>query len=582
MPTPEYLENSTKVITEHAAQIGELMTADMVRRLVEVEELNELAIQEESQLLQEDILKHTDKARNITRKKILEAVMAAGVVAFTEDTARAVKAGKKKLKLTKPMKRTLQKTSDIAFQEIDNLTGTTVVSSQVWFIETANEAYRKAMSGEVSYTQAIIDAIMKIADRGPVVYYPSGHTDKLDVAMRRSVLSAVNGSSGALTLQSAELYGTDYVEVTAHAGARPSHAAWQGSVCCISGKDKRYPEFRSYTGYGTGAGLCGWNCKHSFHLFFPGISRRAYTDEMLEDYSVKKYEWKGKRLTEYECTQQQREYEREIRHRKRLLAGYDAGRGYATNKELVNALEGLFTKEAVKLKSVERELKEFCRKTNRYVESSRGGAIGYTRSTAQKVVWANKKYTKTFGFDIIKNNRYLKNYARLDVPDTIEKALAGTNPGYATGSIEYMLNCQRCVAAYDMRRRGLKVEAKPNISEYDALTDNYTLPWKGSIMVGCPSGSGLDKIKSEMKAYGDGARAVVRVEWADEKYGNAHVFIAEQIGGKTVFLDPQSGERDVSYYFNSVRSGTTTFIRIDNLDVTSYIKDCCKKVEKND
>lgn len=249
---------------------------------------------------------------------------------------------------------------------------------------------------------------------------------------------------------------------------------------------------------------------------------------------------------------------------------------------LDDLLEGLFTKEAVKLKSVERELKEFCRKTNRYVESSRGGAIGYTRSTAQKVVWANKKYTKTFGFDIIKNNRYLKNYARLDVPDTIEKALAGTNPGYATGSIEYMLNCQRCVAAYDMRRRGLKVEAKPNISEYDALTDNYTLPWKGSIMVGCPSGSGLDKIKSEMKAYGDGARAVVRVEWADEKYGNAHVFIAEQIGGKTVFLDPQSGERDVSYYFNSVRSGTTTFIRIDNLDVTSYIKDCCKKVEKND
>lgn len=579
MPAPEYLENSTKVITAHAAQIGELMTADMVRRLVE-EELNESVIQEESQLLQEDILKHTDKARSATRKKVLEAVMAAGAVTFAEDTARAIKAGNKKLKLTKPMKKTLRKTSDVAFREIDNLTGTTVISSQTWFIETANEAYRRIMAGDVSYSQAITDAIRKIADRGPVVYYPSGHKDKLDVAMRRSVLSAVNSSSGALTLQSADLYGTDYVEVTAHPGARPSHAAWQGSVCCISGKDKRYPEFRSYTGYGTGAGLCGWNCRHSFHLFFPGISEKAYSKEILEDYNVKKYNWKGESLSEYECTQQQRAYEREIRHRKRLLAGYDAGRDYATNKELIDSLNSLFAKESIKLKAVEKELKEFCLKTNRYMESSRVGVVGYTRSTAQKVVWANKKYTKAFGADIIKNNRYLKNYARLDVPDTVEKALAGTNPGYATGNIEYMLNCQRCVGAYDMRRRGLRVEAKPNSSEYDALTDNYTLPWKGSTMIGCPDGSGLDKIKSEMKSYGDGARAVVRVEWAAADFGNAHVFIAEQIGGKTIFIDPQSGEMDVTYYFNKVVPGSTTFIRVDNRDVTAYIKDCCKKVEK--
>ena len=39
--------------------------------------------------------------------------------------------------------------------------------------------------------------------------------------------------------------------------------------------------------------------------------------------------------------------------------------------------------------------------------------------------------------------------------------LAVTNPNFATGKSEWTCNCQRCVTAYEGRRRGLDVEAMP-------------------------------------------------------------------------------------------------------------------------
>ena len=75
------------------------------------------------------------------------------------------------------------------------------------------------------------------------------------------------------------------------------------------------------------------------------------------------------------------------------------------------------------------------------------------------------------------------------------------------------------------------------------------------------------------------ARAVVRVRWnSEDAWG--HIFIAEQVNGKTIFVDMQSGEINVEHYFDDVIHGETSFMRVDNLDVTAHIKDCCMKVER--
>lgn len=101
------------------------------------------------------------------------------------------------------------------------------------------------------------------------------------------------------------------MEVSAHAGARPEHAAWQGKVYSRSGTSEKYPDFRSSTGYGTGAGLCGWNCRHTFGPYIEG-SPRVWTDEKLAELSAPKYEYQGEKFTEYEARQKEKYFDRQI------------------------------------------------------------------------------------------------------------------------------------------------------------------------------------------------------------------------------------------------------------------------------
>lgn len=101
------------------------------------------------------------------------------------------------------------------------------------------------------------------------------------------------------------------MEVSAHAGARPEHAVWQGKIYSRSGTSEKYPDFRSSTGYGTGAGLCGWNCRHTFGPYIEG-SPRIWTDEKLEELNAPKYEYNGEQFTEYEARQKEKYFDRQI------------------------------------------------------------------------------------------------------------------------------------------------------------------------------------------------------------------------------------------------------------------------------
>lgn len=70
-------------------------------------------------------------------------------------------------------------------------------------------------------------------------------------------------------------------------------------------------------------------------------------------------------------------------------------------------------------------------------------------------------------------------YHALEIKDlSIIADIKATNPGFSTHTHEYMENCQRCVVAYEVRRRGYHVIAKPRIlSRTDPQTGSLDAAW---------------------------------------------------------------------------------------------------------
>ena len=76
-----------------------------------------------------------------------------------------------------------------------------------------------------------------------------------------------------------------------------------------------------------GAGLCGWNCRHTFFAVFPELGDPpAWTRDQLEELNARNIEYNGNQYTRYEINQMQRTRERNVRRwKKRYLAETEAG-----------------------------------------------------------------------------------------------------------------------------------------------------------------------------------------------------------------------------------------------------------------
>lgn len=407
MLSPEYLDKFSDQLLAIIDEFSVSVVADIAKRIARMGNVSEtsnyqIEILQNAGMVYEDVIRRISQVTGYTEAEVRRMFEEAGVKTIENESVYYKAAGKDTITLnqSEAMQQILGANIEKTFGELSNLTMTTAIKAQTLFVDTCNVAMMQVQTGSINYNRAVANAIKKAAKASTEVLYPTGHTDKLDVATRRAVLTGVNQTAAEINLQYAREGGCDYVETTAHSGARPSHAVWQGRVFCISGNDKDYPPFYESTGYGTGPGLCGWNCRHNFHAYFPGISSPAYTKSMLKEYDAKSMEYNGVKYTEYEVSQMQRAHERKIREYKRVLAGLNSGMESA-GEEVRNVLQDEFDKESVRLKKQESELKELCYQTGRRYESARtqvhaikdknGNIVGFSRSVSQKAVWANRK-----------------------------------------------------------------------------------------------------------------------------------------------------------------------------------------------
>ena len=166
------------------------------------------------------------------------------------------------------------------------------------------------VSGAFDYNSVLRHVVTQLTNSGlRQIDYASGRANRVDVAARRAVMTGITQLTGHISDMNAEKLGTDYFEIAWHAGARPTHAVWQGKVWSRE-------QLVTVCGLGTVTGLEGANCYHERYPFVPGISERNWTDEWLDEQNRKENtprEFKGKEYTLYEAKQKQRQMETAMR-----------------------------------------------------------------------------------------------------------------------------------------------------------------------------------------------------------------------------------------------------------------------------
>lgn len=386
-------------------QLEDDVIADMVRRILKMGFVSETTayqadVLQTAGLLYEDILQLIANRTDASVAQVRALFEDAGMQTVELDNETHEAAGEAPVDIRQDpgMKQVLEAGYRKTLGTMRNLVSTTANATQTAFIQTCDRAYMQMSSGAFSYQEAIRSAVRQLADGGAYVYYPTGHRDRIDVAVRRCVLTGVGQTSAAVAKQQAEDAGCKYMELTAHGGARPEHAKWQGQLVVIQGeRTKAYIDgLKVFTlreiGYGDGSGFKGWNCRHNWHPYYPGLSTPNYTPERIKQLDAKTIAYNGEKYAEYEVSQMQRAGERKVRAlKRRTLAAQEAVKS-APDKETKAVLQADYAANAAKLKDAEKQLKDFCKQTGRRNDTFRTQVHGFGRSEAQKAVQAEKKH----------------------------------------------------------------------------------------------------------------------------------------------------------------------------------------------
>lgn len=243
--------------------------------------------------------------------------------------------------------------------EIHNFTRTTANQSQIQLIKALDAAHFKVYTGAQSYAAATMEAVEELSKYQAEVKYPTGHIDTLETAVLRAVRTGTAQAAGNMSQAVMDENGWDIVLTSAHIGARygdggenpTNHFWWQGKFYSLRGKTPGLPDFVECTGYGTGEGLCGWNCRHSFG---PGDGEHNPYEGFDSEENKKAYD----------LSQKQRQMERSIRRTKQRLVALSTAINNADSEDVRANLQNAYDKLAVRLQQQNKKYEAFCASNN--------------------------------------------------------------------------------------------------------------------------------------------------------------------------------------------------------------------------
>lgn len=246
MLTPEYLYR----ITEGAEDVASQLHANIIQKIIERMMIRlgrgedylltatdkwQIEILQEAGYLLEDIQKELADKTKRQVKEIQEAMEDAGVQALQWDDKIYQAAGLSPIPLLQSptLMRIMQRNYEATAGEWRNFTRTTADEAQRLFINQMDNAYNMVVSGAVSYTEAVRDAINDVSEVGLKVNYPSGYKLSIEAATMMIVRTGISQCAAEVSLARAKEMGVEYVITSSHLGARPTHEPWQGKVFSV-------------------------------------------------------------------------------------------------------------------------------------------------------------------------------------------------------------------------------------------------------------------------------------------------------------------------------------------------------------
>ena len=409
MLDPDYLLHAV----EPAEEIAEQLHKDILDRIIERillrfkrgDEYTLTAIDkwqietlQDAGFLLDDIQKEIAKATGLMQSEVAQAMEDAGVRAMEYDDAVYRAAGLDPLPLVQSphLISIMQRDYEATMGDWVNFTRTTADAIQQTFIRLCDKAYNQAISGAISPSQAVLEALEEIVEDGVYVDYTkfnkdgtlkSVHRDTIETATARAVRTGISQASGHITDARMEEMDWDIILVSSHIGARvnekqdyTNHYWWQGKFYSKSGTDERFPPY-SVCGFGDVQGIHGANCRHSHG---PGDGKHNPFQEFDSEENRKKYQ----------LEQRQRSMERRIRDTKRKAMGWRTAMEKETDPNLRAEYEARYQKKAALLQKQNKAYDAFCKETGQKKRYERLKIAKWDRSQAAKATAAAKKYNE--------------------------------------------------------------------------------------------------------------------------------------------------------------------------------------------
>lgn len=266
MLDPHYLQQIADGAEQIASELHEYIIRQIVDRmmirigrgddyLLTSSDRWRIQVLQDAGYLLEDITVELAKYTKRQEKEIKAAMEDAGIKALEYDHKIYEDAGLSPMPLTQSpaLIRLMERNYRATLGEWNNYTRTTAQAAQRLFLNECDLAYNNVLSGAVSYSQAVREAVESVASGGVYVDYPSGHRDTIETATARAVRTGIAQAAGDISLKRMEEMDWDIILVSAHIGARTgdggqnpgNHLWWQGQFYSRAGKDKRFQTFIS-------------------------------------------------------------------------------------------------------------------------------------------------------------------------------------------------------------------------------------------------------------------------------------------------------------------------------------------------